>query len=171
MPEAFSVLGFAFYMQPMLMPVLKEMPGGPAGVLVSERAVHVVLFAVACGAYGTVGIFGASIYGAETESNIMVNDILTDPHATLALYAALIIYLCCGMVTTHYALRASVDVLLCGPDAPFTWVRQVTGCTHQSRWQVSGHRPYCSTCWGELKLSLPKLGPLQAKYAPSSVTC
>lgn len=28
---------------------------------------------VACGVYGTVGIFGASIFGAHTESNIMVS--------------------------------------------------------------------------------------------------
>ena len=59
-------------MQPMLMPLLKEMPGGPGGVAVSRRAVHFVLFFVACAAYGTVGIFGASIFGQETESNIMV---------------------------------------------------------------------------------------------------
>ena len=78
-------------MQPMLMPLLKEMPGGPEGTAVSKRAVHFVLFFVACLAYGTVGVFGASIYGQETESNIMVNDILADPTYTLVLYAALII--------------------------------------------------------------------------------
>ncbi len=65
LPEAFAVLGFAFYMQPMLMPVLKEMPKGPGGVAVSERAVHVVLYLVACLAYGTVGVFGASIFGQQ----------------------------------------------------------------------------------------------------------
>ena len=94
MPEAFAVLGFAFYMQPMLMPLLKEMPGGPEGVAVSERSVHFVLFFVACLAYGTVGVFGASIYGQATESNIMVNQILSSPTATLVLYAALIICKC-----------------------------------------------------------------------------
>ena len=56
----------------MLMPLLKEMPGGPKGELVSRNAVHFVLFFVACAAYGTVGIFGASIYGQATESNILV---------------------------------------------------------------------------------------------------
>ncbi|GLC55693.1 hypothetical protein PLESTB_001015400 [Pleodorina starrii] len=126
LPEAFAVLGFAFYMQPMLMPLLKEMPPGPAGTRLTERAVHITLFAVACGVYGTVGIFGASIFGTETESNIMVNDLLPGRHlATLVLYACLLVYLCCGMVTTHYALRASLDLLLVGPDAPFTWSRQI----------------------------------------------
>ena len=75
----------------MLMPLLKEMPGGPEGTAISKRAVHFVLFFVACLAYGTVGVFGASIYGQETKSNIMVNDILSDPTYTLVLYAALII--------------------------------------------------------------------------------
>ncbi|KXZ50238.1 hypothetical protein GPECTOR_17g876 [Gonium pectorale] len=125
LPEAFAVLGFAFYMQPMLMPLLKEMPPGPAGTALTERAVHITLFGVACGVYGTVGIFGAAIFGASTESNIMVNDLLPGhPTGTLVLYASLLVYLCCGMVTTHYALRASLDLLLCGPDAPFTWSRQ-----------------------------------------------
>ncbi|GIL95234.1 hypothetical protein Vretimale_1266 [Volvox reticuliferus] len=126
LPEAFAVLGFAFYMQPMLMPLLKEMPSGPAGTRLTERAVHITLFAVACGVYGTVGVFGASIFGTQTESNIMVNDLLPGFRtATLVLYASLLVYLCCGMVTTHYALRASLDLLLVGPDAPFTWTRQI----------------------------------------------
>ncbi|GLI61167.1 hypothetical protein VaNZ11_003454 [Volvox africanus] len=126
LPEAFAVLGFAFYMQPMLMPLLKEMPSGPTGTRLTERAVHITLFAVACGVYGTVGVFGASIFGMETESNIMVNDLLPGFRTvTLVLYASLLVYLCCGMVTTHYALRASLDLLLVGPEAPFTWTRQV----------------------------------------------
>jgi hypothetical protein len=100
--------------------------------MVSERSVHFVLYLVACLAYGTVGVFGATIYGQKTESNIMVNDILGNRHATLALYAALILYLCCGMVMTQYALRASIDVLLCGPNAPFTWVRQVSSPVRES---------------------------------------
>eukprot|EP00201_Polytomella_parva_P012349 CAMPEP_0175072368 /NCGR_PEP_ID=MMETSP0052_2-20121109/19864_1 /TAXON_ID=51329 ORGANISM="Polytomella parva, Strain SAG 63-3" /NCGR_SAMPLE_ID=MMETSP0052_2 /ASSEMBLY_ACC=CAM_ASM_000194 /LENGTH=605 /DNA_ID=CAMNT_0016339851 /DNA_START=124 /DNA_END=1943 /DNA_ORIENTATION=- len=125
LPEAFAVLGFAFYMQPMLMPLVKEMPPGPEGSAISERAVHITLYLVACGAYGTVGVFGASAFGSSTQSNIMVNRILSGQTPTLILYAALLGYLCCGMVTTHYALRASLDELLVGPDAPFTWVRHV----------------------------------------------
>ena len=49
----------------------------------------------------------------------MVNDILTDQRATLVLYSALMVYLCCGMVNTQHALRASIDHLLMGPDAPY----------------------------------------------------
>eukprot|EP00955_Chlamydomonas_euryale_P009556 102071-Chlamydomonas_euryale.AAC.2 len=60
----------------MLMPLVREMPRGAVGVVVSERAVHIVLYGVACVVYGTVGVFGAACYGEATESNIMVNEIL-----------------------------------------------------------------------------------------------
>ncbi|KAL6756334.1 transmembrane amino acid transporter protein-domain-containing protein [Haematococcus lacustris] len=126
LPEAFAVLGFAFYMQPMLMPLLAEMPRGEAGMKVSEQAVHITLYGVASAAYGSVGLFGAALFGDATESNIMVNDLLPgQPRATLVLYGALMVYLCCGMVTTHYALRASLEVLLCGEGAPYVRARSV----------------------------------------------
>ncbi|KAJ9521884.1 hypothetical protein QJQ45_024748 [Haematococcus lacustris] len=126
LPEAFAVLGFAFYMQPMLMPLLAEMPRGEAGMKVSEQAVHITLYGVASAAYGSVGLFGAALFGDATESNIMVNDLLPgQPQATLVLYGALMVYLCCGMVTTHYALRASLEVLLCGEGAPYVRARSV----------------------------------------------
>lgn len=47
LPEAFAVLGFAFYVQPMLMPLLHEMPAGPLGVRVTSTAVRWVVMAVA----------------------------------------------------------------------------------------------------------------------------
>ncbi|MEW5305955.1 MAG: hypothetical protein WDW36_008464 [Sanguina aurantia] len=118
LPEAFAVLGFAFYMQPMVMPLLKEMPLGSLGVSITERAVQICLYGVACLVYGSMGVFGASIYGQSTEGNIMVNDILDDYRAVLALYFLLLLYLCCGMVTTHFALRSSIDILLFGGGAP-----------------------------------------------------
>lgn len=40
----FFLAGCAGCLQPMLMPLLAEMPGGTGGVVVSERAVHFVLF-------------------------------------------------------------------------------------------------------------------------------
>ncbi|MEW5318684.1 MAG: hypothetical protein WDW38_009886 [Sanguina aurantia] len=96
LPEAFAVLGFAFYMQPMVMPLLKEMPGFARGV--HHRASGADL----------------PLRRGSTEGNIMVNDILDDYRAVLALYFLLLLYLCCGMVTTHFALRSSIDILLFG---------------------------------------------------------
>lgn len=43
-PHPSVPLLLAHPLQPMLMPLLAEMPTGPKGVTVSEKAVHVVLF-------------------------------------------------------------------------------------------------------------------------------
>ncbi len=47
LPEAFAVLGFAFYVQPMLMPLLHEMPPGQASVGITCTAVRIVVGIVA----------------------------------------------------------------------------------------------------------------------------
>jgi len=43
LPEAFVVLGFAFYLQPMMMPLLHDMPPGPAGLAITSTAVKIVI--------------------------------------------------------------------------------------------------------------------------------
>lgn len=48
LPEAFSVVGYAFYMQPMMMPLLREMPAGQVGIEVMQQAVHTTLFGELC---------------------------------------------------------------------------------------------------------------------------
>lgn len=47
LPEAFAVLGFAFYVQPMLMPLLHELPPGPSSVNITCQAVRIVVGIVA----------------------------------------------------------------------------------------------------------------------------
>ena len=42
LPEAFVILGYAFYVQPMLMPLLHEMPAGQLGVRLMTTAVRYV---------------------------------------------------------------------------------------------------------------------------------
>ena len=43
LPEAFVVLGFAFYVQPMMMPLLHDMPPGPHGLHITSQAVKIVI--------------------------------------------------------------------------------------------------------------------------------
>ena len=43
LPEAFAVLGFAFYLQPMMMPLLHDMPAGPVGLNITSTAVKIVI--------------------------------------------------------------------------------------------------------------------------------
>ncbi|KAF6264352.1 hypothetical protein COO60DRAFT_177404 [Scenedesmus sp. NREL 46B-D3] len=117
LPEAFAVVGYAFYMQPMMMPLLREMPEGEHGVRIMQRAVHATLFVpagVALTVYFSMGLFGASLFGQDTEGNIMVNQLVTDRAATAALYGIMLLYLALGMTTTQYALRASLDLMVLG---------------------------------------------------------
>eukprot|EP00879_Flechtneria_rotunda_P030662 GHRR01033328.1.p1 GENE.GHRR01033328.1~~GHRR01033328.1.p1 ORF type:complete len:419 (+),score=127.36 GHRR01033328.1:532-1788(+) len=125
LPEAFAVVGYAFYMQPMMMPLLREMPDGSAGVMVMQRAVHTTLYGVALTVYFTMGLFGASLFGQHTHGNIMVNELITGRVATAALYGCMLLYLALGMTTTQFALRQSLDLMVVGEDAQFTWLRQV----------------------------------------------
>jgi sodium-coupled neutral amino acid transporter 11 len=126
LPEAFTIIGFAFYMQPMMMPLVAEMPPGPQGTAAMRAAVHTSLYGVAMAVYGTIGAFGASLFGLQTAGNIMVNPIIVGRAAGLGLYVGMLVYLALAMTTTHYALRKSLDAALFGADAPFTWVRHVT---------------------------------------------
>ena len=52
LPEAVAVLSFAFYLQPLLLPLLKEMPAGRAGVDITVRATQLVTMGVAFLVYG-----------------------------------------------------------------------------------------------------------------------
>ena len=122
--ESFAVIGFAFYMQPMLLPLLNEMKGsGSEGVAVAKRATTIVLFGIALAVYWSVGVFGACLFGSKTESNIMLNDI-AQGIAAVVLYICLLFYLSLSMVSTHFALRSSVDLLVF-PGQTFTWRRHV----------------------------------------------
>ena len=49
LPEAFVVLGFAFYLQPMMMPLLHDMPPGPAGLAITSTAVKIVIIGTLIG--------------------------------------------------------------------------------------------------------------------------
>lgn len=40
LPEAFSLLGYAFYLQPLIMPIIREMPEGKSGRQALTAAVH-----------------------------------------------------------------------------------------------------------------------------------
>ncbi|KAK9906824.1 hypothetical protein WJX75_008674 [Coccomyxa subellipsoidea] len=119
LPEAFAVLGFAFYVQPMLMPLLHEMPPGPASVNITCTAVRIVVGIVASVVYGVIGIFGAARYGTKTEGNVLVNEWLGGP-AEGFLDLAIAAYLSISIPPMQMSCRYTLDVLLAGEDAPFS---------------------------------------------------
>lgn len=53
LPEAFVVLGFAFYLQPMMMPLLHDMPPGPTGLAITSTAVKIVILGTHCAVWLT----------------------------------------------------------------------------------------------------------------------
>jgi amino acid permease len=73
LPQAFSIFGFAFYIQPMLLPLLHEMPGGVHGVGPLLWAVRVVIMGAALVTYVLLGFFGAARYGQSTQPNFLLN--------------------------------------------------------------------------------------------------
>jgi hypothetical protein len=79
--------------------------------------------------YFFMGLFGASLYGQDTQGNIMVNHIVQGRGPVLALYGTMLLYLSLGMTTTQFALRQSLDLMLVGEGAPFTWARQLSMTT------------------------------------------
>jgi amino acid permease len=71
--QAISIFGFAFYIQPIMMPLLLEMPKGKVGVKLISWSTRIVVLVNAFIIYGAVGFFGAAYYGSNTEQNILVN--------------------------------------------------------------------------------------------------
>lgn len=58
---------YAFYMQPMMMALLPEMPAGDAGVGVLTSAVRTTLYGVAFSIYAAMGVCGAALFGRRTK--------------------------------------------------------------------------------------------------------
>ncbi|KAK9868672.1 hypothetical protein WJX84_002712 [Apatococcus fuscideae] len=93
LPEAFSILGYGFYLQPMMLPLLAEMPAGSLGVKLTNQAMCLVTLIVAPAVYGMLGIFGAARYGAATQGDMLMS------------------------------LRYTLDCLIAGEHAPYSRAR------------------------------------------------
>lgn len=50
------VLGFAFYLQPMMMPLLHDMPPGPSGLAITSTAVKTVIIGVLAALHFAAGL-------------------------------------------------------------------------------------------------------------------
>ncbi|KAG7667005.1 hypothetical protein Ndes2526B_g04504 [Nannochloris sp. 'desiccata'] len=113
LPEAMSVLFFAFYLQPMLLPLLSEMPEGKQGQDLLCSALNVTTLVIAFAAYGIVGIFGAARWGLATEGDVLVNKWLPG-RATGVLDAAMAVYLSISMAPMAITLRFLLDSVVVG---------------------------------------------------------
>lgn len=61
--STFSLFGFAFYLQAIMMPLLGEMPPGRTGAKITNLASAVTVMVVAAGTYIVTAFFAASQYG------------------------------------------------------------------------------------------------------------
>lgn len=108
LPEAVGVLSFAFYVHPMLLPLMAEMPHGAAGVRLMATATQVVTCGIASVTYLVIGVFGAATYGAATEGDVLVNRLL--PGAWDGAFdAAMALYLSLSVVPIVLTLRLQLD--------------------------------------------------------------
>jgi solute carrier family 38 (sodium-coupled neutral amino acid transporter), member 11 len=113
LPEAMSVLFFAFYLQPMLLPLLSEMPEGKRGQDLLCSALNMTTLVIAFFAYGIVGVFGAARWGLKTEGDVLVNRWLPG-RASGALDAAMAIYLSISMAPMAITMRYLLDSIVVG---------------------------------------------------------
>lgn len=125
LPEAFAVLGFSFYVQPILMPLLHEMPRGDVGFRLTSTATIIVVGGVAVVVYGLVGVFGAARYGLQTQGDLLVNDWLGGGRAEGWLDAAVLLYLAISIPPIQLSLRYTLTCLLVGEDEPYDRRRHV----------------------------------------------
>lgn len=117
LPEAIAVLSFAFYVHPMLLPLLGEMPRDTRGVRIAVAANQVVTLGVALLIYTLVGVFGAARFGLDTASDVLVNPWLP-PGAQAALCTAMVFYLALSAAPIAITLRFQLDSLVAGDGAP-----------------------------------------------------
>lgn len=88
--------------------------------------------------YAGVGFFGAAWWGTATESNVMLNQLSTNPWTSLAINAAMLFYLAAGAAACQFPLRTAIDVLLVGEHVPMTLPRAVRDTFGMAGWQAGG---------------------------------
>ncbi|KAI3429787.1 hypothetical protein D9Q98_010100 [Chlorella vulgaris] len=123
-PESVGVLSFAFYLTPMLLPLLREMPAGSVGVDLTCRAVQIVTAGVAYVIYAVMGFFAASRYGLRTEGDVLVNSWLPARWDGV-LDALMVLYLSVCMAPIAFTLRCQLENLLIEEGSTMLRGRQV----------------------------------------------
>lgn len=77
--------------------------------------------------YALTGFFGAALFGAGTQGNVMLNDLAGNSKlGCVVLYGAMLLYLAAGAAACQYPLRTSLDHMLVGEHVPMTKNRSVS---------------------------------------------
>jgi solute carrier family 38 (sodium-coupled neutral amino acid transporter), member 11 len=124
--DAFALLGFSFYLHPLMMPMLQEVPPGSQGVKIMSDSVTFVIMGVAFFTYSYIGVMGAAAFGSDTQGDIMMNTLLQNSVASAILAVAVLIYLSSCIPPLVLSLRCYLDFIIAGPRAGFKWSRFLT---------------------------------------------
>ncbi|KAI8107052.1 hypothetical protein M9434_001698 [Picochlorum sp. BPE23] len=103
-PQSIAILSFAFYLHPVLLPLLSEMPQNPTGLVVTCSALRIVTLGVGMFTYTSLGLFSGMRYGHKVQGDIIMNDWLPDAYAPF-LDVAVAIYLSVSMAPIVLAMR------------------------------------------------------------------
>lgn len=113
--SAVSTFGFAYYIQPIMMPMLSEMPPGKAGVKLTSLSMRMVVMGSANIPYLFIGFFGAAWFGLDTQDNILQNTLYSNGDAQAALNIIMVVYLAFAIPPFEYATRHTIDNWIPGP--------------------------------------------------------
>ncbi len=117
-PEAASVLGFGFFLAPLMFPLVAQLPPAPAGPALAGKAVKIVVLCIAPLVYGCLGLAGPARFGAATAKSLLSNAWLGGGAWDGLLDAAVALYLCVSIPPIAHALRHSLDAAAAGEGAP-----------------------------------------------------
>jgi len=70
LPEAASMLGFAFWLQPCVLPLMRELPEGKTGERIMVKSLHIT-FGGSTFVYACVGLGGFLRFGQDTPQDIL----------------------------------------------------------------------------------------------------
>lgn len=117
--DAFALIGFSFYLHPLMMPMLTEMPAGPRGVRILSDSVTIVIMGVAFVTISGLAAMGAAAFGADTQGDILMNQLLQGKAASLLLALVMLLYLASCIPPIVLSLRCYLDFIIAGPRAGF----------------------------------------------------
>jgi Transmembrane amino acid transporter protein len=121
----FSLIGYSFYLHPLMMPMLREMPRGAKGVGIMSDAVTVVIMGVALVTYSYVGVMGAAAFGADTQGDVMMNHLLPGRSIGTVFVLLMLVYLASSIPPLVITLRSYIDFIVAGASPRFQWSRLV----------------------------------------------
>ena len=125
--ESVNIMVFSLYVQPVLMPLLAEMPAGDRGARTMKRAVDATVLVYGITVFGSMGFFGAAAFGRATAGNVMNNSLLSSPAAGACLQAAMLFYALVCSVPMVIALRAFMEGLA---SKKVSWPKAGTWASH-----------------------------------------